>query len=413
MPIRSQADMLEATRLTRAGKLHEALDMLRGVVSGTRRPEDGGESHRAHRAAPHRPDVLDMVAPSPETGGAWTASPPPDGSAAVPPRDTAEPPYRTRPFFRRLRGLRPLGGLEGLVRPPATRPAPPPLPDGATFTDYSFASELGSRTYKLFVPGGYGDSPVPLVLMLHGCKQSPDDFAAGTRMNELGQKRTFLVAYPAQPQSANPSRCWNWFNGGDQLRDQGEPALIAGITRRVMRDFAVDPRRVYVAGLSAGGAAAAIMGARYPDLYAGVGIHSGLACGAAHDVPSAFAAMRHGGGPVRGPAAHSRRNIVPTIVFHGDADATVNPVNGDQIIAGSGATANLRSTVSRGSANGLNYTCTVQTDESGRSLLEQWVIHGAGHAWSGGSDAGSFTQTLGPDASREMIRFFLQHSAGA
>ena len=250
--------------------------------------------------------------------------------------------------------------------------------------------------------------------MLHGCTQSPDDFAAGTRMNDLAEQQKFLVAYPAQPQSANVSKCWNWFATNDQQRDHGEPSLIAGITRSIMRDFPVDPARVYVAGLSAGGAAAAIMGSRYPDLYTAIGVHSGLACGSASDIPSAFAAMRGGGSP---PTAHARaRNgygrAVPTIVFHGDRDTTVNPVNGDQVIAQSKVGAELRTTVDRGeSPGGISYTRTIQTDESGRSILEQWVLHGAGHAWSGGSLAGSYTDPRGPDASHAMMRFFLQHSS--
>jgi poly(hydroxyalkanoate) depolymerase family esterase len=247
--------------------------------------------------------------------------------------------------------------------------------------------------------------------MLHGCTQSPDDFAVGTRMNELAEEQRFLVAYPAQPQSANPSKCWNWFNGTDQRRDYGEPSLIAGITRQIIRDFPIELGRVYVAGLSAGGATAAIMGATYPDLYAAIGVHSGLACGAARDVTSAFVAMRQGGVP-EGNRAGTTGPIVPTIVFHGDRDRTVNPANGDQVIAQAKGRTNLRETVVHGKASGgISYDRTVQTDETGRSILEQWVLHGAGHAWSGGSAAGSYTEPRGPDASREMVRFFLQHPA--
>jgi poly(hydroxyalkanoate) depolymerase family esterase len=244
--------------------------------------------------------------------------------------------------------------------------------------------------------------------MLHGCKQSPDDFAAGTRMNELAEEQSFLAAYPAQSPSANPSKCWNWFNSEGQLRDTGEPSLIAGITRQIMGDFAINPTRVYIAGLSAGGAAAAIMGSTYPDLYAAICVHSGLACGAAKDLPSAFAAMRQGGSPPQ-----ATRTLLPTIVFHGDRDNTVNPLNGDQVIAQSKAGMKLHRTMSRGqSAGGIRYTRTVHVDESGSPVLEQWVLHGAGHAWSGGSPAGSYTDPQGPDASREMLRFFLERSAG-
>jgi poly(hydroxyalkanoate) depolymerase family esterase len=247
--------------------------------------------------------------------------------------------------------------------------------------------------------------------MLHGCTQSPDDFAAGTRMNDLAEEQTFLVAYPAQDVSANASKCWNWFNAGDQQRDQGEPSLIAGITRQIMQDFAVEPGRVYIAGLSAGGAAAAIMGSAYPDLYAAIGVHSGLACGAASDLPSAFEAMHQGrSSGVCEPCRHEESGrAVPTIVFHGDRDMIVNPVNGDQVIAHSKAATDLRITVTCGeSLGGMSYTRTVHADETGQPILEQWVLHGAGHAWSGGSSAGSYTEPRGPDASREMMRFFLQ-----
>jgi poly(hydroxyalkanoate) depolymerase family esterase len=286
----------------------------------------------------------------------------------------------------------------------------PPLAEGARFEEHSFANKAGRRMYKLYVPSCYAGVPLPLIVMLHGCTQSPDDFAAGTRMNELAEEHSFLVAYPAQTQSANISKCWNWFNERDQRRDHGEPSLIAGITRQIMHDFPIERGRVYVAGLSAGGAAAAVLGMTYPELYAGVGVHSGLACGAARDMPSAFAAMRQGS-PAPAAAKYGRgEDIVPTIVFHGDCDKTVNCVNGDQIIAQSRDTTNLATTISHGKApGGMSYTRTIQTDDTGRSILEQWVLHGAGHAWSGGSTSGSYTDPRGPDASREMVRFFLEH----
>ena len=280
--------------------------------------------------------------------------------------------------------------------------------DGAEFAEHQFANAAGARAYKLYVPSGHRDGLLPLIVMLHGCRQSPDDFAAGTRMNAFAEARGFLVAYPSQPASANPSRCWNWFNAGDQRRERGEPSIIAGITRQIMKDYPVDPARVFIAGLSAGGAAAAVMAATYPDLYAAVGVHSGLACGAARDANSAFAAMRQGAS--RAPEDSTRP--VPTIVFHGDRDAVVSPINGDQVIAQFKAAPASRANVVQGrSDGGVAYTCSTLIDATGRTSSEHWVLHGAGHAWAGGSLDGSFTDPSGPDASGEMVRFFLDSVA--
>jgi poly(hydroxyalkanoate) depolymerase family esterase len=366
------ANIAEVNRLIRSGRLVEATALLQGL--------------------PRKPN-------SPEA---------PEGLDGKPMRTALRGmPEAMRGLIERFGKLGSSPGPHGMARPLA-QPARIPLPDGARFMERIYANEAGSRTYKLYIPSHYRGEPLPLVVMLHGCTQSPDDFAAGTQMNELAEEQGFLVAYPEQPSSANPSKCWNWFNPGDQLRDRGEPSLIAGITRQILGDFRGDPTRVYVAGLSAGGAAAAIMGSAYPDLYAAVCVHSGLACGAAKDLPSAFAAMRRGG-PLMSPLMKSAKRPVPTIVFHGDRDNTVSSVNGDQVIAQSKAAAEFHMTISHGrSAGGISYTRTVQVDGSGRPILEQWVLHGAGHAWSGGSPAGSYTDPRGPDASREMLRFFLE-----
>ena len=322
-----------------------------------------------------------------------------------------------------LRGLLDQIGEGGTQARGAGRaPATPPLPDGARFLARSFGNQAGSRPYKLYVPSGYHGQPVPLIVMLHGCTQSPDDFAAGTRMNAAAEQATCLVAYPGQPRSANMQKCWNWFNEGDQRRDAGEPSIIAGITCELMRDYAVDPRRVYVAGLSAGGAAAAVLGEAYPDLYAAIAVHSGLACGAARDVKSALAAMQRGsdGGsrqarPANGPANRTGRRVVPAIVFHGDRDTIVNPRNGDAVVAQvarAAASVPLRTRTEQGrAAGGRAYTRTLHTGADGHTVIEQWTVHDASHAWFGGSPAGTYTDPQGPDATREIMRFFLHHPA--
>jgi poly(hydroxyalkanoate) depolymerase family esterase len=419
------ADMIEATRLTRTGRLAEATALLQRALQSGRAPGTRSDSLRdaADPSAGRVPPTLDLSAeavevedpqPSSRSEQAFAAGGSSRQAGWTAPRAAqTHLPEALRSFLDRIGTERGTSGLA--LRPPA--PAPDPVPDGAQFLAATYSSQAGSRDYKLYVPSGYRGQAVPLVVMLHGCTQSPDDFAAGTRMNALAEEHTCLVAYPAQAASANASKCWNWFSPRDQQRGQGEPSLIAGITRQVMRDHSVDGERVYVAGLSAGAAAAAIMGTTYPDLYAAIGVHSGLACGIASDLPSAFAAMRQGedaGRPGSGPApgVGACQRIVPTIVFHGDQDATVHPRNGDRVIAQSRTApmTDLRTTVERGRVPGGHaYSRTLHADASGQTILEQWVVHGAGHAWSGGSPAGSYTDPRGPDAGREMLRFFLEH----
>jgi poly(hydroxyalkanoate) depolymerase family esterase len=335
----------------------------------------------------------------------------PDNPESIAGDSQALLPGPSRGVFDRFHLGRPAQALHrALKRSP---PAPAEVvPSVGIFLAKSFSNEAGSRAYKLYIPSRYEGDPRPLIVMLHGCTQSPDDFAAGTRMNFVSEEHNCFVAYPEQAVAANSSKCWNWFKSGDQQRGRGEPALIAGITLEVMTGHNIDPSRIYIAGLSAGGAAAAIVGEAYPDLYAAVGVHSGLACGVARDMPSAFVAMRgqHPAPHVKSGGQPGEFTQVPTIVFHGDRDATVHPRNGVEVIGRARAGSNLRTVVEHGSvAAGHSYTRSIQRDASGRGLLEQWVIHGAGHAWSGGNPSGSFTDPKGPDASKEMLRFFLEH----
>jgi poly(hydroxyalkanoate) depolymerase family esterase len=276
----------------------------------------------------------------------------------------------------------------------------PDSPPGRMLTS-AFANSAGTRSYKTYLPSRQPAQGLPLIVMLHGCKQNPDDFAAGTRMNELAEEFGFAVVYPEQCGKANVSRCWNWFQHAHQQREAGEPSLIAGITREVVARHRLDARRVYVAGLSAGGAMAAVMGATYAELYAALGIHSGLGYASARDLPSALAAMQGKPG-TRRRRASSRQ--VPMVVFHGDRDTTVHPSNGEHPMSGT-----LEKT-EQGHANGRAYSRTTHWNASGQPVLEHWLIHGAGHTWSGGSPRGSYTDPLGPDASREMLRFFRQCS---
>jgi poly(hydroxyalkanoate) depolymerase family esterase len=294
----------------------------------------------------------------------------------------------------------------------------PAVQTPGSFVTRSHTGGAGTREYKLYVPATDQARGLPVIVMLHGCQQGPDDFAASTRMNALADEHGFIVVYPRQAANANNAKCWNWFEAKHQLRDSGEPSLIAGITRDVLAECEGDARRVYVAGLSAGGAMAAVMAVTYGELYAAAGVHSGLAYASAHDMPSAFAAMR-GSRRAKGKTRDKRARAVPTIVFHGDSDSTVHPANGEELIAQASSAqgeaavnqATHERVVERGDANGRAYTRTTYLDDKGNAVFEQWLVHGGAHAWSGGSTEGSFSDRQGPDASREMVRFFMQHKS--
>jgi poly(hydroxyalkanoate) depolymerase family esterase len=393
--------MAEALRLTRAGRLTEATAVLqRGLASvGAAAPRKSTAAQPLAELGHLRLPVSNIVpARWPELPRAYAAS-----------------------ARRRVTEDRqfPLPGLPDTVSPADSPGAGRTTRDGAPvratagpggeIRHLTHTEGAGTRSYDLYIPTGYAGEPVPLVVMLHGGKQDGSDFAAGTRMNDFAEQHTFLVAYPEQSRTANNGRYWNWFSASHQQADAGEPAIIAGITREVMRDLVVDPTRVYVAGLSAGGAMAAVMAATYPDLYAAVGVHSGIAYGAAHDVGSAFAAMRTGGTP-------APTSAVPVIVIHGDRDTIVASVNANKVIASRLAVGDIRdqdAPITTRINRGRSYTRTVHRNLDGIAVAESLIVEGGGHAWYGGDPVGSYTSSDGPNSSAEMIRFFLQHRGPA
>ena len=452
----SISEIFKATQLTKGGRLMEATRAIQralGLASAQKAPVDDASPQAAN-------------APSSTPRSASGAPGSDQAISDVPFRETLKKPPANEPTFRA-----PMEALiESPVTPPpaptmrentdapaqadapgvrapaapaaepAPRPSPAAKPRAASFTELSFRSGDTPFAYRLYVPGFDGTqaavtdaaSPalLPLVVLLHGCKQDAADFALGTGMNELAEAEKYLVLYPEQSSNANSMRCWNWFDAAHQSRDSGEPKMIAALIRKVIKSHGADPSRVYIAGLSAGGAMAAIMAGLYPELFAAVGVHSGLPPGSATDVISAFSAMRRGARKGRaapgsaGAANDASANendafVMPTIVFHGSADKTVNPDNGEQItqaalaaIKGAGMTLIKveQSEDSPGTPSGRRDTTrTIYRAADGKPYIEHWAIGSGPHAWSGGDAAGSFTDPHGPSASQAMVEFFLQH----
>ena len=458
-------EIFKATRLTKGGRLMEATRLIQralGLVGaqkaavGDASPQSGSAPHATPhptpRSAAGAPDGAQDVSDVPfrETLKQPPANQPTFGAPVDSPVDSpvdtpVDLPVMPRPepmLKENTDAPTPADApaVEAPAAEPTPRPAPAPKPRAASFAELSFRSGDTPYAYRLYVPGFDGAeaavtdaaSPalLPLVVLLHGCKQDAADFALGTGMNALAESEKYLVLYPEQSSTANSMRCWNWFDAAHQSRDSGEPKMIAALIRQVITTHGADPSRIYIAGLSAGGAMAAIMAGLYPELFAAVGVHSGLPPGAATDVISAFSAMRRGARKSRPRAgsadaandASADENdafVMPTIVFHGSADKTVNPDNGEQItqaalaaIKGAGVTLKKVEQIedSPGSTSGRRDTTrTIYRAADGKPFVEHWAIGSGPHAWSGGDAAGSFTDPHGPSASQAMVEFFLQH----
>jgi poly(hydroxyalkanoate) depolymerase family esterase len=392
------AAMRNAAKLAQSQHVVEAMRAIRHALEGR---------DSARSPGPQPAGNLRRIEPEPENASAA-------GGELRPPRGLAR---ATRPLGEVLTALRRANRphLAPSAKPLRKSPIVPPVPEGAAFLTRTFSCAAGSRDYKVYLPSHVIGRKRPLIVMLHGCTQDPDDFAMGTGMNLLAEEQGFIVAYPRQPATANHSACWNWFDLKDQMRGEGEPGIIAGITRAIMAEYGIDAKRVYVAGLSAGGAMALIMSATYPELYAATGVHSGLAYGLAADLPSAYAAMRGDTSPevMAQTKTRPRGARIRTIVFHGESDRTVHPSNAGLIVADAraGFPGAAQETQHGRSAGGRAYTRTLIRGARGVVDVEQWAIEGLGHGWSGGRPEGSYTDPDGPDASREMLRFFLSAAA--
>ncbi len=299
--------------------------------------------------------------------------------------------------------------IPDVTTPLPGHPAKPRIPVGAQYLARTHHCAAGSRRFKLYLPASRPTRPNGLILMLHGCSQTPDDFAIGTHMNAVAEKHGLAVAYPAQLKGRiNSASCWNWFQSRHQARGAGEPAILASLTRKLTRELGLGRDDVFVAGLSAGGAMAVILADLYPDVYAAAGVHSGLARGSARNLISAMSVMRSGSAyKVNMPSVAARAHPVRRIIFQGAADSTVHPSNSAMIVVAVLGEDAVPTRIGNHSAGGRDYARSEYAGADGATLMEHWMVDGAGHAWSGGRAAGSFTDRKGPDASAHMVRFFM------
>ncbi len=376
-----QERMRRVAALTRQGDLGEATRLIQAGLTrpGPTEPDAAGSTQQKPKRLVGKGKPAKAAEASPSKAKPMRPGP------TVTPKAAAGLWKRSRPVPR-------------MKQPVGTPPAVAP---GARYAWHIHQDGAGLRRYRLYTPAALVDAPegAPLLLMLHGCTQDPDDFARGTRMNALAERFGCLIAYPEQTRAANAMACWNWFQPGHQARGMGEPESLAGIARAVVATHELDPTRVFAAGLSAGGAMAAVLAETHGDVFAAVGVHSGLPYGAARDVGSAQAAMASGSVASRG----SRRGETSarTIVVHGTADRTVHPANGEAVFeAARGHHAVIE-------ARDGGAAIRRAQDERGRVVAEHWRVDGLGHAWSGGDPAGSHSSAQGPDASEAMLRFFL------
>jgi len=318
--------------------------------------------------------------------------------------------------------------VRGVVSAPAVKPRAPrkkaPAGRGASRAA-RYAGAAGSRPYHCYIPSGLRRTTgVPLLILLHGCLQTPAEFAEATRFNQLADRHGFLVVYPEQTLTHNLQRCWNWFDARHHERSHGEPAILAGIAREVMAErtrWRIDHDRVYVAGLSAGGAMALVLGATYPDLFAAIGVHSAPPYRSATSRSGALTAMA--GRSIVPPAhAASMSGIAPMILFQGRIDSTVRVVNAVRItdqwrslherrLVGDRDPDRItrQREITHLTASGRTSTVTRWYSASGRKLLESWQVERLAHAWSGGRKGVPFSDPQGPRATTEMWRFLSGH----